>query len=372
MLNRSGGASQLKYSILLPTHNRADVLPYAIRSVLRQTVEDFELLVVGDGCTDETARVVSSFHDERIRWFDLPKAPHFGYANRNVALREARGEFIAFMPHDDLWLPDHLELLAARLEQSGAELAYSRPLWVIPRGLIAPLTFNLHHPETLKRFIERERNSIPAACVVHRRECFAKYGYWNAELPACGDLEMWSRIIEGGGRKNFAYLPETTCLHFRANWRTEAQVWQPQLHVWKRLHAVENFMPAALKLEAPPEMCEQEACWLAMEANPQKWPQDLRAAVQCVLDRRIALGDKLILDLLKAEEARAPGANGRLETYAQLEKLEGLAAEFEIFQDSTSWKLIQRARRAMETIAPHGTRRERLWLRLKDKFRRAL
>ena len=207
------------------------------------------------------------------------------------------------MQHDDLWLPDHLEILGLRLEQHEMEIVYSLPVWVIPRGLIAPLVFNLHHPETLNFFLARERNGIPSVCVVHRRECFDKYGYWNADLPSCADWDMWARIIEGGGRKNFAYLAEPTCLHFRANWRNETNHGPPQLAVWQALHAIHDFTPSSLKLEVPPDITEQEACWLGIE-DSQSWPAELRAAVQTVLERRVSLSDDRILSLLGSEGTR--------------------------------------------------------------------
>src|SRR5688572_16789784 len=140
-------------SVLLPTHNRADVLYFAICSVLAQTVQDFELLIVGDGCTDDTEEIIRSFEDPRIRWFDLPKGPTFGYANRNTVLKEARGEIVAYMSHDDLWLSDHLEQLIPFFDDEKVEIAFSRPLWVIPFGMIVPGMYNLNHLQTLKIFL---------------------------------------------------------------------------------------------------------------------------------------------------------------------------------------------------------------------------
>ena len=152
-----------------------------------------------------------------------------------MALREARGDLIAFMAHDDIWLPDHLQLLERHLAHPDIELAYSRPLWVAPDGLITASAFNLYAPAMLDPFLARQENHIPAACVVHRRECLAKYGYWDETLPRNGDWDMWARIIEGGGKHNFVYEPVPTCLHFRAIWKTEATAGVPEIPVWNEL-----------------------------------------------------------------------------------------------------------------------------------------
>ena len=284
-------------SILLPTHNRADVLPFAIQSVLAQTIQDFELLIVGDGCTDNTAEIVQSFSDPRIQWHDLPKAPGFGYANRNIVLRLARGEFIAYMAHDDLWLSDHLEQLLPFFSDEKIEIVYSRPLWVIPFGMIVPGMFNLDHAPTLKIFLNKESNLIPAGFFIHRRECFFKYGYWNDNLPAAGDQDMWVRIIKGGREKNFVYVGCPTCLHFKANWRDESYDTAFGFNYWRRLFAA-GQMPFSLKVEVKDGVSEQEAVWEAMLSDPQRWAKQIRIASQQVLDRRAFEGNYMFEYLL--------------------------------------------------------------------------
>jgi hypothetical protein len=270
-----------RFSVLMPTHNRADVLGYAIRSVLWQTEQDFELLIVGDGCTDNTAEVVAAFDDPRIRWFDLPKAPNFGYANRNIALKQARGDLIAFVAHDDIVFDDHLALLAATLESAGAEWAYSRPLWVAVDGTVVVYPLSLDNGRDLDAFLTKY-NSIPASCVVHRRSCFEKYGYWPEDAPACGDWLLWIRIIEGGGRTNFAHCREVTSLHFVADWRRARQ---PNDHEQRDgLHA-KGWWPVVTQLGIPQGVSEQQVFFEAITAGGADWVRGLRKDACDAVDR---------------------------------------------------------------------------------------
>lgn len=287
-------------TIVLPTHNRPEVLTFAIKSVLDQTVADFELFVIGDGCTDDTARHVAAFEDSRIRWFDLPKAPHFGYANINVALKEARGEFVAYMAHDDLWLPDHLELLLSFFEDDSVEIAYSRPLWVTPEGDLQPLSFNLHDLEVLEEFLSMKRNSLPASCFIFRSRCLEKYGGWNESIASCGDWDQWARIIREGGRKNFAYLSTPTCLHFRANWRTQANAGPLELKTWQYRSENQNPRGPAPAFKIPVERfpTEQTAFTSLLEAGAAAFSREIRSECQRLLDRVSMDGDLQTVPLI--------------------------------------------------------------------------
>ena len=99
-----------KVSIIIPTYNRVDLLPRAINSVLNQTFQDFELIVVDDGSTDNTKQVVEEFQkkDKRIKyiWQENSGAPA---KPRNTGIKNSQGEYIALLDHDDEWLPEKLE-----------------------------------------------------------------------------------------------------------------------------------------------------------------------------------------------------------------------------------------------------------------------
>jgi glycosyltransferase involved in cell wall biosynthesis len=103
-------------SVIIPTYNYSTVLRCAIESVLLQTLTNFELLVIGDGCTDDSEEVVKSFDDERIYWENLPENSGNQALPNMRGLELARGHYVAYLGHDDLWLPHHLETVVRTLQ----------------------------------------------------------------------------------------------------------------------------------------------------------------------------------------------------------------------------------------------------------------
>src|SRR5690349_724308 len=125
-----------RVTVIIATYNWSSVLPYAIGSVLDQTRQDFELLVVGDGCTDDSEHVVAAIGDPRVRWINLPSNTGHQSGPNNRGLQEARGEFIAYLGHDDIWLKHHLECSIAMLEETGADMSQTLALRVLPGNTI--------------------------------------------------------------------------------------------------------------------------------------------------------------------------------------------------------------------------------------------
>jgi glycosyltransferase involved in cell wall biosynthesis len=123
-----------RVGIVIATYNRSNVLVHAIESVRRSTLTDWELLVVGDACTDDTADVVAGFNDPRIRFINLEH--NFGEQSgpNNVGASLVRAPYLAFLNHDDLYFPEHLELSIAHLEDTGADLVFSGLAAAEPRS----------------------------------------------------------------------------------------------------------------------------------------------------------------------------------------------------------------------------------------------
>lgn len=111
-------------SIIMPSWNTGKFIGESIQSVLNQTYTKWELIIVDDCSTDNTDKIVGSFKDERIRF--LKNAKNSGAAlTRNRAIREAKGEWIAFLDSDDLWLPQKLEKQIAFMKEKGYTFSFT-------------------------------------------------------------------------------------------------------------------------------------------------------------------------------------------------------------------------------------------------------
>lgn len=96
-------------SIIIATFNRSNVLRLTIEAVRASSFADWEIIVVGDACTDDTEEVVRSLQDPRITFFNLPQNSGDQSAPNNAGFKRARGRYVAFLNHDDFWTKDHLE-----------------------------------------------------------------------------------------------------------------------------------------------------------------------------------------------------------------------------------------------------------------------
>ncbi|NRP21082.1 Spore coat polysaccharide biosynthesis protein SpsA [Ensifer adhaerens] len=301
-----------RLSILMPTHTRVDVIGIAIESVLSQTFGDFELLVVGDGCVPGTADVVAGFKDKRIRFFDLPKAPYFGYANRNIALREARGELIGFAADDDILLPDHFELLSQCLED-GAVIAHSQALWVSTDGIAAPFLTNLEIPDELEHFMERY-NTIPASCFLYRANSLPSLDAWPEDVPTAADWRLWHRIIRENPQSAVIHCRQPTLLHFSAKWKNSRNSGMDQLSAFLDMADNSNWWPSELRVQTAEGQVEQQAYAALLRADPQRWIAGIRRAAHD-LTVRVAWTDlQFLRPQLKASKDQITAVSAELES----------------------------------------------------------
>lgn len=159
-------------SVIIATYNRSNVLAFSIRSVLAQTFQDWELLVVGDCCSDDSEAVVASFQDPRIRFHNLPENCGNQYGPNNHGMEAAQGRYIAFLNHDDLWWPDHLATALSGIERSQADLVFTlgeivyedgkrRLSHRAPRGRYEPYLF------------------APCSLWLFRKDLFRELGGWK-------------------------------------------------------------------------------------------------------------------------------------------------------------------------------------------------
>lgn len=188
-----------KVSIIMPTYNKGNIIREAIEPILTQTFTDFELIIVNDGSTDNTGKVVKEYNDSRIRYFE--KENRGPASARNLGLRHASGIYIGYCDDDDIYYPDHLEILSGYLDVNlDIGLVYADSLWI--REDKEPFAVPLM--EFDKQELERN-NFITILSVLHRKECIEKAGLFDENIVVA-DLEDWDLWLRISDFYKFAYV----------------------------------------------------------------------------------------------------------------------------------------------------------------------
>ncbi len=193
------------FSVVIPVYNRADMLGAAIGSVLAQTEQDFEIIVVDDGSTDNPASVARSYRDPRI-WI-IRQPNRGGSAARNTGIDHARGQFVAFLDSDDSFLPHHLEAMRVLLEDTEDMVGYARI--VVDRG--GARTFMkpprvLAPGEHMATYLFCDRGFVPTSTLVAPRSLARRVRYDEA-LPCAQDTDFAIRLFLAGCRFVMADAP---------------------------------------------------------------------------------------------------------------------------------------------------------------------
>jgi glycosyltransferase involved in cell wall biosynthesis len=164
------------FSVVIPAYNRADVLPTALGSVLGQGCQDFEIIVVDDGSSDNPGQVIDDIADPRIRL--VTQNNQGASAARNRGIDEARGRYVAFLDSDDRFLPHHLDTIAALLNGEPDVAGFAAI--IVDRGQGRRFTKPPRGPradEELASYLLCDRGFIPTITLVVPRELAARVRY---------------------------------------------------------------------------------------------------------------------------------------------------------------------------------------------------
>lgn len=194
-------------SVLMPVYNGEKYIKETIDSVLNQTFENFEFIIVNDGSTDNTKNIIESYKDNRIKLYNLDRNMGVGYAS-NFAVNKAKGKYVARADSDDIYHPDRL-LLQKRFLDDNPDIALAK---TFVEYFGDENTRKTERYNTIKTITERNKNDfmtpeeisqelyfqscIPHTTIMIRTEVMKKFGYEN--LRCCEDYNLFYKMnIEG-------------------------------------------------------------------------------------------------------------------------------------------------------------------------------
>ena len=234
-------------SVIVATFNSRLTLACALDSVRRQSCEDFEVWVVGDACTDGSDGVVAALGDPRFHWTNLARNSGSQAGPNNEGLRRAHGRFVAYLGHDDLWFPWHLQTLVETALAEGASFVHGLGVMLGPASLAAT--------GPPRRGAPYRGHSLPPTNWLVERPLLERIGPWRdpAAIVRPVDVDILFRIAATGPR--IACAPRLTTIKFPSPlWRAYApDAARPQIAMSQELARDAGTLAARLLCEVAAE-----------------------------------------------------------------------------------------------------------------------
>jgi len=210
--------SSIYFSVVLPAYNTPlDILRRAIDSVLNQTYPYFELIIVDDGSTPSLEPIVKEYTDKRIVFIRHPQNRGAGAAH-NTGIKAAKYDWIAFICHDDEWLPNKLEVCVPYIEKNYPEYKFFFHFPIVIGDLkeIEGLPFYNPKPKTgnyYTNFLLNRDRIIQTSCIIVNKECFNNYGYYDET----GILIDWDIYLQFSKHIDFYCINEFLSKYYISN-----------------------------------------------------------------------------------------------------------------------------------------------------------
>jgi len=186
-------------SVIIPTFNRRGVITRAIDSVMQQSVNSVQLIIVDDGSTDGTSQMIAERYEPYLNAATEHKSIHLLAQNnqgvsaaRNNGLRHANGEWIALLDSDDEWRADKLEVQLEALEQVGSRFCHSDEIWIRNGVRVNPMKKHRKRGGDIFPWCLRMCVVSPSSVLIHR-SVFDELGDFDETLPVCEDYDYWLR-----------------------------------------------------------------------------------------------------------------------------------------------------------------------------------
>ncbi|RAJ13403.1 glycosyltransferase family 2 protein [Olleya aquimaris] len=202
------------FSVAIPVYNKEKYILNTLTSVLNQSFQDFEIILVDDGSTDDSLKIIESLEDQRIT---LIKQKNQGASvARNNAIMAAKGKYIATLDADDLWESNHLQALKECIESIDNAVLYCTNYRIKrTNGFITNAKFNFEYGNTcqlVEDFFEANIiNYIPhSSSVAFKKEDFLSIGGYNPKYRTGQDIDLWIKFALYG---NIAFNPKITMLY---------------------------------------------------------------------------------------------------------------------------------------------------------------